>query len=176
MTVRITATGRAGFARLAHALHEAGEKDLKKELDQGCREAGQVLVAAVRANTDKYIPQRFEDPWRRAMRSRIEIKVVQARKAAAVFWAVGKKERRDIKAINAGTLKAPVHGRTRPITDGRRVKHPARIRGGVYFNPWHTQRIRPGLVDEPGAEAMPEAVGKLDDALARVITKIESRI
>jgi hypothetical protein len=175
VTVRITASGSQDFARLAHAFNEAGEKDLKKELDRGCREAGEVLIAAVRKNTDKYIPKHFEDEWRRSMRARVEVKLLQSRKASAVFWADGKTERRDIEAINAGRLKAPVHGRTRLITDGRRVKHPERIRGNLYFNPWHTQQIRPGLVDEPGAEAMPEAVGKLDNALTRVITKIESR-
>jgi hypothetical protein len=175
MTMRMTATGIQDFARMAHRFNEAGDKDLKKELDRGCREAGEVLVAAVRKNTDKYIPQGFEARWRQAMRSRVEVRLVQRRQASAVFWAMGKKERRDIRAINAGKLKAPVHGRTRKIKDGSKTKHPERIHGGLYYNPWHTHTIRPGLVDEPAAEAMPQAIGKLDAALGRVVTKIEGR-
>lgn len=170
MVVRITTTGRAGFARLSHALHEAGEKDLKKELDRGCRDAGKVIVDAVAANTDKYIPRGFEKEFGASLRTRVEVRVLQSRRATAVFWADGNKgNRRKIEEMNAGTLRHPVFGRTRPLK--RHWIHKATSQ----LNPWVDQAIKPGLVDEPATEAMPEAVGKLDDALARVITKIESR-
>jgi hypothetical protein len=175
VATRMTVTGSRDFVRMAAAFHEAGDKDLKRELDRGCREAGQVLVAAVKARTDEFIPAGFEARWRQSMQAKVEVRLRQSRRAEAVFWAMGKKERRDIKAINAGRLKAPVRGRTRRIKDGSKSPHQDRIRGGLYYNPWHTHAIRPGLVDVPGADAMPDAVRKLDDALGRVATKIERR-
>lgn len=154
-------TGQQGFYRLAHNLHAAGKTGLKRELDKASRKAGQEVEREVRAHTRDYIPQKFESPFELALDTRIEVKLVQQRRISVVFWAMGKRKRRDIRRINEGILRHPVYGRTRRLKDG-----------SLMVNPWVTQRIRPGLVSEPAKRAMPRALKHIEDAVARVVKQI----
>lgn len=160
--MRIQVTGAGDLYRLAHALNEAGDKSLKRELDKGSREAGKVLADEVQQHTKDYIPQGFEARWDQYFETKTEVRLVQSRRISVVFWARGKRERRDIRAINAGRLRHPVYGRNRRLKDGT-----------LRANPWVEQKIRAGLVDEPARRAMPRAIKKIDDAVARVVAKID---
>lgn len=163
--MRINVTGAKDLYKFAHALNEAGEKGLKRELDKASREAGKVLVAEVEKSMTQYIPKNFERRWDQAFDTKVEVRLVASRRITIVFWAMGKRERRDIRAINAGNLKHPVYGRYRRLKDGT-----------LKANPWVSsppQKIRAGLVDEPFRRASPAAVQKLDDAVKRVFDKIE---
>lgn len=168
VVLRFEVRGAADCFRLAHALHEAGSKGLKRELDKGSRQAGRVVVDAVtdKASTDKFIPRDFEIPFSRSVEARVEVRLVSSRVIAITFWATGKKHRRKIDDMNRGILRHPVFGRTRPLK--RHWKHKA----ASMRNQWVDQAIRPGLVDEPAREAMPKAVEKIEDAVRRVVDKI----
>lgn len=165
--MRINVSGAKDLYRFAHALNEAGNTGLKRELDKASRRAGDALADEVRAHTDDYIPQTFEDDWKRSMQSRVEVRLVQSRRITVVFWANGAKGHRKIREINAGNLRHPVFGRTRPLK--RHWIHKATSQ----INPWVDQAIRPGLVDEPVKRATPKAVQELDDAVHRVVARIE---
>lgn len=158
--MRIQVSGAKDLYRLAHALHEARQTGLKRELDRGSREAGQVIAKAVTDPTSmaRYIPKHFEGQWSASMEAKVEVRLVQSNRITIVFWARGKATRRDIVALNRGVLKHPVFGRRNRFT-GRP-------------NPWVKQVIKPGLVDEPAKAAMPKAVKKLDEAVHRVTEKI----
>jgi hypothetical protein len=167
--MRIEVTGADGFYRLAHALNEAGDRGLKRELDRGGREAGEVIADAVTdpVSIAKYIPRNFEHRFQMAVRARVDVSSIRSRRVRAVIWADGKTVRRDIVAMNKGILKHPVFGRFRRLADGT-----------LQANPWVSsppQRIRPGLVTEPAAAAMPAAIQKIDDAVGRVVDKINRR-
>lgn len=177
--MRIAVTGAQDLYRFAAALHDAGRKDLKAQLDRASREAGKVLVDEVEKSMDQYIPKNFERRWDQGFDTRVEVRLVSGRRITVTFWAQGKRERRDIKAINAGNLKHPIYGRMRRLKAGGKYVRPGnegRVVGDHYLNPWvssRPQRIRPGLVDEPVSRAMPKAIKKIDDAVARVVSKID---
>jgi hypothetical protein len=163
--VRIKVTGASDLYRFAHALNEAGKTGLKRELDRASRQAGEELVKEVEDSLNDYIPKNFERRWDQAFQAKTEVRLVASRRITVVFWAMGKRQRRDIKAINVGNLKHPIYGRYRRLKDGT-----------LKANPWVSsppQPIRPGLVDEPVRRATPRAIKKLDDAVKRVVDKIE---
>jgi hypothetical protein len=160
--VRINVTGAKDLYRFANALHEAGKADLKRQLDRASRAAGKVIVDEVEKSMNQYIPANFERRWDQAFDTKVEVRLVASRRITVVFWATGKRERRDIKAINAGRLRHPVYGRNRRLKSGE-----------LMANPWVMQTIRAGLVDEPFRRATPAAVKKIDDAVKRVFDKIE---
>lgn len=161
--MRIEVSGAKDCFRLAGALHEAGHKNLKRELDKGSRLAGDLIAAAVTDPTSlhRYVPQGFERRMDLSVRTKVEVRLVQSRRITVVVWASGKRERRDIRAMNRGVLRHPVYGRMRRLKDGT-----------LKANPWVVQSIRPGLIDEPAREAMPKAVQAIEDAVKRVVDKI----
>lgn len=166
---RFEVKGAQDAARLAGALKDAARTDLKRELDKGSREAGNVIAAAVADpnSLHRYIPQEFERTFDQAIKAKVEVRLTQSRRVTVVVWAEGKSQRRDIQAMNTGELRHPVFSRS------RRLRRHAIHKATSMANPWVEQRIRPGLVDEPAAEAMPKAIKKLDDAVGRVVAKIE---
>lgn len=161
----IRASGQQDLFRLAHALNTAADKGLKRELDQGSRQAGNVIAAAVQDHTEVYIPRAFEAEWRRTMKTKVDVRLIQQRRISVRVWADGKATRRDIVSINKGDLAHPVYGRFRRLRDGSRMRNPWVARPG--------QPIRPGLVDEPAARVMPQAIQKIEDAVNRVTKQIE---
>jgi hypothetical protein len=160
--VHVHAGGAADAYRMAERLGEAG-KNLKRQLDRAGREAGKILADAVTdpASTDRYIPKGFEARFARSLQVKLEVRLAASRTVTVVVWANGKKYRRHLDRMNAGVLRHPVHGRQRRLKDG-----------AVQINPWSEQTIRPGVIDEPAAEAMPRAVLRFHAAAQRVIDKI----
>jgi hypothetical protein len=159
--MRMQVTGQKDLYRLAHNLHTAGQKGLKRELDKASRQAGDVIAKEVKDHTRDYIPANFEARFDTAMETKVEVRLLASRRITIVFWARGKTVNRDIKAINAGRLRHPVFGRNRRLKNGT-----------LQANPWVMQRIRPGLVDEPAERALPKAKKKIEDAINRVSQQI----
>jgi hypothetical protein len=160
---------------MAHNLHAAGQKSLKRELDKASRQAGDVIAKEVQDHTKDYIPANFEHRFDTAFVAKVEVRLIASRRITIVFYARGKTVNRDIKAINAGRLRKPVHGRMRRLTAGGIHVPPQnrdRIVGDRYKNPWVVQTIRPGLVDEPAKRATPRARKKIEDAIERVSQQI----
>lgn len=176
--MRVQVGGSRDFYRLAHNLHAAGQKGLKRELDTGGRQAGRVIADEVRDHTKDYIPQGFERRFDTAFVAEVQVRIVQSRRITVIFSARGKsgQANRDIKAMNEGRLRKPVYGRRRRLKAGGKYVRPgneSRIVGDQYINPWAEQRIRPGLVDEPARRVMPAAIQKIEDAVNRVVNQIE---
>jgi hypothetical protein len=159
--MRVQVTGQKDLYRMAHNLHAAGQKGLKRELDKASRQAGNILADEVRKSTKAYIPQKFESGFDTAFETKVEVRLLAGRRITVVFYARGKSVNRDIRAMNAGRLRHPVFGRFRRLKDGSRQA-----------NPWVEQRIRPGLVDEPAERAVPRARKKIEDAIERVSQQI----
>lgn len=157
----VSVVGEKNLFRLAHNLHAAGQKGLKRELDKASRQAGDVIAKEVQNHTRDYIPANFERRFDTAFVAEVQVRLIAGRRITVVFYARGKTVRRDIRAINAGRLRHPVFGRFRRLKNGSRQA-----------NPWVVQAIRPGLVDEPAKRAMPKAVKKIEDAIERVTQQI----
>jgi hypothetical protein len=159
--MRVQVTGQRDLYRLAHNLHTAGQKGLKRELDKASRKAGQVIAKEVKDHTKDYIPANFKRRWDTSFEADVEVRLIAGRRITVVFYARGKTVRRDIRAINAGRLRHPVFGRNRRLKNGT-----------LQANPWVMQTIRPGLVDEPARRAMPKARKQIEDAIDRVSQQI----
>jgi hypothetical protein len=173
--MRFQVSGQKDLYRLAHNLHEAGQKNLKRQLDKASRQAGNEIAREVQQHTKDYIPANFERRFDTAFVTEVQVRLVASRRITIVFYARGKTQRRDIRAINAGRLRKPVFGRTRRLTAGGIHVPPenrSRIVGDRYTNPWVVQNIRPGLVDEPATRAVPKARKKIEDAIDRVSQQI----
>jgi hypothetical protein len=165
--VRVHASGALDAVRLAYVVNEAADKGLKRELDRGSRDAVKTIVDEVRENPRPYIPQGFEEEFIASLQHRASVRLLQQRTIEAVFWAMGRGgHRRKIDVMDEGILRHPVFGRTRPLT--RHWIHKAT----TMVNPWVDQPIRPGVITEPGRASLVPASRKLDDAVARVVEKI----
>jgi hypothetical protein len=165
--MRFQVSGQKDLYRLAHNLHEAGQKNLKRQLDKASRQAGNEIAREVQQHTKDYIPANFERRFDTAFVTEVQVRLVASRRITIVFSGRGKsgERNRDIKAMNSGNLKHPVFGRYRRLKDGSLMK-----------NPWVSkppQKIRPGLVDEPAQRATPRARKKIEDAIDRVSQQIE---
>lgn len=173
VAVHGAAAGAADAYRMAARLGDAG-KNLKRQLDRAGREASSIIITAVtdKSSTDRYIPEGFEARLHQSLQAKTVVRLAVHRTVTVVVTAMGKRHLRELDRIDAGVLRAPVQGRTRRVTDGKRAKHPERIRGGLYYNPWATHRIRPGVITEPAAAAMPRAVARYQAAAKRVADKI----
>ncbi|MEV4416120.1 hypothetical protein [Catellatospora sp. NPDC049609] len=161
--------------QLAHRINAQGTKGkgLARQLDRAGREASGDIVAAVTnpTNTAPYLPRGYEDVLARSLRTKTEVRLLRERTITVVVWAEGKRYRRHLDRIDAGTLKHPVFGRGRRL----RARSPLREKfpSGRYPNPWVAQTLRSGVISRTGASAMPRAVQRFQNAAARIATEIE---
>lgn len=165
--MRVHASGARDAVRLAHVLNDAANKDSKRELDRGSRAAAKTIVEAVREDPKPYIPQGFEQEFIASLQHRASVRLLQHRTIEAVFWAMGRGgHRRKIDVMDAGILRHPVFART------RRLKRHWIHKATSMLNEWVDQPIRPGVITEPGRAALVPASRKLDDAVSRLVEKI----
>jgi hypothetical protein len=146
-------TAPVQLARLSRALREAGNKELRKELNRGLRDATKPLTAAARQNYVKRVPTRG-GLSKRASRARM---TTQRRGGANASIAIVAKGRGvDLQAIDSGLLRHPVF-------QSRRNPDP----------PWVVQRITAHSFSDAMIEGTPAAHREIEAALQRVTDKIE---
>ena len=152
----VAVKGQLDLYRLAAAFRDAGRRDLGRKLDKGVRNAAKVIEKAVtaRSSTDRHMPKGYERTFSGALKAKHEVRLLRGRRVTLTFFATGKKEMRDLEAMEQGRLRHPVFGRYRRLKDGGRMA-----------NPWVTQRIRPRVIEEPAMRAQAEAVRTLDKAV-----------
>lgn len=169
MSLTASITGRAELRRLAAQIKATGGKGLGRELAAALQEAGKPVAESVRRSAIATMPDRggYRADISRSLKFRTTMRA-SARSAALTLttYADGTKERRDIRALDAGRLRHPVYGRSRRIKRGRRA-------GTAQPNPWAVTAIRAGLHrrgTDGAADEAAKAVGKvLDDFKARLL-------
>ncbi|MGW3808856.1 hypothetical protein [Micromonospora sp. NPDC005113] len=127
MSVRVT--GSPQLHTLRQALRETGNKGLGKELGRGLRRAGAKFAPTVQAEAVKAMPSGYGPTLSRSMRFRTTVR--EGHSTAWVLYRVygdGRREKRDVPALNRGVLRHPTYGR----------------RGH-----WVSQKVRAGFVDRP---------------------------
>lgn len=154
-------SGQRDLYRIASWAHQAGRKDLTGQLDRASRKAGAIIEAEIRKDAADYVPSGFKERLRQNLETKTEVKIRSHRRITVVVGGRGKRHRRHIATMNEGTLRHPVYGRNRRLKDGT-----------LQANKWADQKIRPGMVDEPGMRAMPRAKEEIDKALGRVVAKL----
>jgi hypothetical protein len=138
--------GGAALKQVISDLRKASEKGLGKEFGKALNKATDPLKKSIEASAEKTMPSGFAPTLTRSLKHRRNTRT-DARQASVVLatYATGKKERRDLPAMEGGNLKHPVFGRTRAT------------RRGIASNPWVDQRIKPGFHKRGTEQAGPEA-------------------
>ena len=141
------ADGAAQLAALAKALKDAGNKGLQRELTKGITQAVKPLKAAVAASARAKLPssgglaERAAGIPIRSRRNKSGLRVV----------ATGRGGMKNVKALDAGTVRHPVYGRSA----------------------WVSQSVTPGFWTEPTEELAPEVRAQVEKAMDVVARKIE---
>ncbi|GGK32174.1 hypothetical protein GCM10010124_26210 [Pilimelia terevasa] len=154
--------GAREFFLLAADCRDAGRKDLERELQRGLTGAVAPTRQAIKTAAGKAMPR--AGGYAGLL---VPVLNVAARKSSAigirlVVSAKGETEQRDVRALDAGTLRHPVHGRSRYSRKaGRRVS-----------NPWAITDIPAGFASKTFERQADAIVVRLGDAVQAVADKI----
>jgi hypothetical protein len=156
--------GSAQLRHVAAAIKAAGDKTMGREMSAGLRRAVKPLQEAIRDSADETLPKAggYAAEFTRSMRFRTATRA--GGRTAAVrltTFSDGTKERRDIRRLEAGQLRHPVYGRSRPLRNRQRVP-----------NPWAVTTIEAGFfqrgTDKAAAVVEKEMLTVLDGLAARI--------
>lgn len=155
MSDRFRVVGAGQLRELAVQLKEIEARDLSKEMRQGLRKATAPLSANIQVQAVARMPSGYGPVLSKSLRFRTSI--TSGRRTARVSFRVygdGQQDRRDVPAINRGTLRHPVHG------------HRKRA--------WIAQKVTPRFVDDPvdkSVSAVHDEMGKVLDHIAAEIAR-----
>jgi hypothetical protein len=162
LEVRIT--GGDQLRRVVAQIRAEGNRGLGKDMTAGLRLAAKPVQAAITAEFTQVLPSRggYQATASKSVRFRTAVRTAgRTATFRLTTYAVGKSQRRDIEALNAGRLRHPVYGRSRP-----------RRGGGRHVNPWALTRIEAGFfqrgTDRAVVEAQRQMGAVLDDYAARL--------
>lgn len=138
MTLEVRIEGAATLKRVAAKMRAEGNKDLSRDMGRALGKAADPIRNAIRESAAQTMPRSggYDAAFDASLRFR-----VQRRESAntaslnLVTYADGTKERRDIRALEAGNLRHPIYGRSR--AGGRK--------GERFANPWSVTKIRAGF-------------------------------
>jgi len=159
-------TGDADLGRLGHRLRTAGRKDLIRELRRGAEQGVKPLSAAIIEGIPAHMPAGYEVTLAEAMHFTTSVRTT-GRSAAVEHVSVGRGKRgkrgkrREIRALEKGILRHPVHGRHRRVKAGYLIK-----------NPWVRQTIVRGFWSTAVAQNEDDVRKEMRDAIRRVGQKI----
>jgi hypothetical protein len=166
MAVEVRVTGAAQLRALAAHIKRTGDKGLGREMSTALTKAVAPIDRAITAEAGKAMPSGYRGVLTASLRHRRSTRT-QARSASVrlTTTGAGRKDDRDLPALNAGNLRHPVFGRSRRIKRGPRA-------GTAQPNPWSVTRIRPGFYDR-GIEKAADAAERqllvvLDDFADRL--------
>lgn len=146
-------------------LRQLDDKALSRQMSRGLQRAAKPVKPAVQKEAVALLPSGYGPLMSRSVRVRTQAR--ERRGSASVtirVYADGEGEQRDVRRINAGTLRHPVFGRSRTI----------RRTGTRVANPWVAQTVRKGFVDRPVDRLVPDVAREMNavvDWVADQITK-----
>lgn len=157
MEVTVSTPGLLAFRRDLKAIAAAG---LGKDLAKGLSAAARPLRPAITAQATQTLPKGggYNAVMAKSLRVRASTRADRLSALIQVtIYSAGKKERRDIRRVDAGVLRHPVYGRSRRLRRG--------VRAGTYIrNPWAATSVPAGFVSRPI-----EAVGPKVTAAGRQV-------
>lgn len=150
MSVRIT--GSAQLHQVMQRLKETGNEGLGKGMAAGLRLAAESLKPAVLAEVPRSMPGRYAAVLSRSLQFRISVR--DFKHVARATWRVygdGRREKRDVPALNRGVLRHPLFGNREY---------------------WVDQRVRRGFVDRPADRLAPAVRREMQVVIDKVADKI----
>lgn len=151
MAIEVTIRGGAEFPRCAAQLREEA-KALRRNVVAGARRAVTPLQRDIRAAAGR-LPSGYAPVMAGAVRVTTSVRLAGASPGVRLrVRAKGKREDRDVAAVDAGTLRHPVFGNR---------------------SNWSAQRVRPDFVTGPWEAMKPRVADELGDVLDAVRERIE---
>jgi len=156
MPVDIRIEGADKFARLAKALRQIGDTELRRELYAGMNRAVKPLTESVRGATRRYLPDRYADELSETLRVRPRRRA--GRDPGVSLTGSAKTRRgkdRDLRALNRGVLRHPLYGNR---------EH------------WFNQPVKAGWWDGPLTDGADEVRQELVNVLDDIGKKLDRKI
>ena len=154
MAVGLVLTGGPELRYVATLLRRAALGDLEKERRKAQRAAVEPLEKEIRAEATATLPK--AGGYAALMAKAIKVTVRTGGQGATVLqarvYARGRNELRDVRAVNNGTLRHPVFGRTK--------------------SPWKVTTVRPGFVTRPVERTWEQVYRASDEAHRRYLEMI----
>ncbi|MDG4750626.1 hypothetical protein O7630_06730 [Micromonospora sp. WMMD718] len=148
--VRIS--GGAELYRLKSQLKQLSDTGLGRDMDKRLKSATKPLKPAIEAEIPRVMPSGYAPVLSASMSYRLASKT--RRQSTELRYRVfgdGKQERRDVPALNKGTLRSP-RGKKRRT--------------------WVSQSVRTGFVDKPVERLMPAVRKEMAEVLTDVAKKL----
>jgi hypothetical protein len=143
------------FVRVAKALRQVGDKELKRELRLAIKDAATPMTDEVRDQVAQYLPDRYAAVLAPALKTGQSWRTGGSTVGLVLTgYAKGKRSRRHVKAINRGVLRRPVYGNREA---------------------WVAQQVRPGFWDEPLANAKRLPTWQIRKALRDIARKLDRK-
>lgn len=162
--ISVDVRGAVKLRDTARALRAAARDDLRKQMLRNLRGAVAPLARAVRDNIPGSVPSGYAPVLTRATRVTTKTKTAGWPAVTITAVAKGRRDERDLRAVNAARLRHPVFGRSRR---GSR-------KGERIANPWVVQAVRGGFFDravDEHADAVRDAIGDALDQVAEQIAR-----
>ena len=152
MGFEVKVTGGAELRQVQNRLRVIGDKGLGKQMSKALRDAAKPLQPAVRKEAVAAMPSGYGPTLAKSLRFRTAIKETAHTADVVVrVYGDGRRERREVPALNRGRLRHPLYGNR---------------------NRWFDQRVRPGFVDRPADRLMPEAARQMRAVISYVAEQI----
>lgn len=140
LEVRIDTRDLLGVSK---ALKRVGDKGLGKQMGRALQKASEDLRPTIRESAAALLPSRggYAGVMSKSLKFRQQLQT-SATSARVVFLihADGRRERRDVPAVNRGRLRHPVYGNR---------------------DAWTDQKVRPGFVDRPVDKLQPQIAARM---------------
>lgn len=147
-------TGGAGLYRLRNQLKQVGNAGLGKQLEAGLKKSVKPLKPAILAEVPKAMPSGYAPALSKSLQFRMSSKTRrQSSELRYKVYGDGQQERRDVPALNKGTLRSP-RGKKR-LT-------------------WVSQSVPTGFVDRPFARVLPAVRKEMQAVIDDVAKQLRS--
>jgi hypothetical protein len=157
MSLEVRIEGAASFKALAARMRAEGDKNLASQMARALGRAAEPVKVAIRKEAQQTMPHSggYSALLTASLRHRMSRRL-GGQQASLIIntYADGTKNRRDIVALNRGTLRHPVFGRSR---SGRRGERRA--------NPWAVTTIEAGFHQRGTKDALELAQNELMDVV-----------
>ncbi len=158
MALEVRVEGAATLHRVAAQIRAEGRKSLAREMSTALSRATEPVKKAIRESAAETMPREggYQAAFDSSLRFRSSRRNSDSQASVSLStYAEGSEERRDIRALEAGKLRHPVHGRSRPgPRKGERIP-----------NPWSVTSIRPGFWKRGTDKALDAAQHELENVI-----------
>jgi len=152
----LTIVGADKFGKLAKALREYGDKDLRRDLYAGINRAVKPLTADVKARTPMFLPNSYAVELAKSLR--VKVRRRGGRDPGVKLRAVAKTKggrERNLTALNRGRLRHPLYGNR---------------------SHWFNQPVRAGWWDQPLLEGSDEVRRQIVSVIDDIGNKLDRKM